>query len=746
MPYNLHDYLTAHRTMVHPHSRLKRIVQQPQQVQQAREQYQTARATTPVVPPYQQKQPQQHHQPSQKQQQEQAAGSYTNFNPYEPQQATTVSMHQICPANIMPNEVGDGGKVKKGKKAKRGRGGEEGGGDDLAKPIKRAKSKKATAADATPAEELLLPAEPEDEMSATAAAMKGDPLLEMLEKEVESQFNNGSVGDSAVPPSPFDGMLQEDELIISDGYGGYGNELDDDLIIAQIINDNPDATTTHATGGQSVSFSSLSSSFPQPSFHPTSTQATDVSTTLPFQLATVSSSPTSDMTPSASASISTSASQSNKGSDNDKSLDVTNLNFGEEAPQKTCSRLIPSDADLSPYALNALDIALGPLLPEESHLPPLDPNQVYDIPPTRAKKLKSSLDLSTAASSLQPPKNAPRPANCFILYRKKLHGIIAAIKVRAGLSDRTLNNNTISKVVAKIWAGEDEDVRDKYKRFAQEEKEVHNRKYPFYKYRPRKACEREGRGKGRGGGGGGGGGVRHHSILGSHMNRPHHHHHQTSAYHNPPSSPPNRETSQSPPFDFPSPHFPPLPTFHALHESSYPHVPLGAELANPTAGKFTPSPPPGASGSGSGSDSQGAVPMQPWNSHPAFAHYQPQHQVAGKSGAGEDEGVRTGGSGSGPRLQHAMPRPIRRTGMFGFAGYGQNPYNSYPWPTTTQTSTSSSSSSSSSLNSTSKQWTTRGRQQSSTTTSQTMNGMEKFLNIDPIDDMDPSSSDTEKSM
>lgn len=80
------------------------------------------------------------------------------------------------------------------------------------------------------------------------------------------------------------------------------------------------------------------------------------------------------------------------------------------------------------------------------------------------------------------PNHTPRPPNSFILYRRDKH---TEILLKSN-SDKGLNNNAISRVVADMWKNESLEVKGLYKAKADEEKRMHLLKYPNYKYQPRK--------------------------------------------------------------------------------------------------------------------------------------------------------------------------------------------------------------------------------------------------------------------
>jgi len=80
------------------------------------------------------------------------------------------------------------------------------------------------------------------------------------------------------------------------------------------------------------------------------------------------------------------------------------------------------------------------------------------------------------------PKRPPRPPNAFILYRCSKKSDIVA-------QNKDISNNEVSKQIAEMWRREPLEVKMKYKRLADTAKVEHMKKYPEYKYRPRKPHE-----------------------------------------------------------------------------------------------------------------------------------------------------------------------------------------------------------------------------------------------------------------
>ncbi|OLN92027.1 Repressor of filamentous growth 1 [Colletotrichum chlorophyti] len=78
-----------------------------------------------------------------------------------------------------------------------------------------------------------------------------------------------------------------------------------------------------------------------------------------------------------------------------------------------------------------------------------------------------------------PALKVPRPRNAFILYRQ--HHQAQVIAQHPGLS-----NPEISKIIGEQWRVQSEDVKESWKKLAEEEKIRHQRQYPDYRYQPRR--------------------------------------------------------------------------------------------------------------------------------------------------------------------------------------------------------------------------------------------------------------------
>src|SRR5438128_508105 len=84
----------------------------------------------------------------------------------------------------------------------------------------------------------------------------------------------------------------------------------------------------------------------------------------------------------------------------------------------------------------------------------------------------------------KPGEKPPRPLNSFFCYRRKMVPIIKG-------EDPELDNLLVSKRVAERWSQEPPQIQKIYKDMAQDEKRIHEQKYPFYKYQPTTPKERK---------------------------------------------------------------------------------------------------------------------------------------------------------------------------------------------------------------------------------------------------------------
>ncbi|CAJ0834689.1 2355_t:CDS:2 [Entrophospora sp. SA101] len=96
----------------------------------------------------------------------------------------------------------------------------------------------------------------------------------------------------------------------------------------------------------------------------------------------------------------------------------------------------------------------------------------------------SKKDNANANKANSKPKKTPRPPNAFILYRRAKQPVIVA--QNAGIS-----NNDVSKEIGKMWHEESLEVRLKYQKLAEKAKEEHTKRFPEYKYRPRRPQDKK---------------------------------------------------------------------------------------------------------------------------------------------------------------------------------------------------------------------------------------------------------------
>ncbi|RDL40311.1 uncharacterized protein BP5553_00290 [Venustampulla echinocandica] len=104
-----------------------------------------------------------------------------------------------------------------------------------------------------------------------------------------------------------------------------------------------------------------------------------------------------------------------------------------------------------------------------------------DPAPSSASTVPSSATPTREQVCLcQPDPKIPRPRNAFILYRQ--HYQAQVIAQHPGLA-----NPEISKIIGEQWREQAPEVKNEWKRLADEEKQRHQRQYPGYRYQPRRA-------------------------------------------------------------------------------------------------------------------------------------------------------------------------------------------------------------------------------------------------------------------
>jgi hypothetical protein len=81
-------------------------------------------------------------------------------------------------------------------------------------------------------------------------------------------------------------------------------------------------------------------------------------------------------------------------------------------------------------------------------------------------------------------KKPPRPPNAFILYRRAKQPAIVA-------KNQGITNNEVSKEIGRMWHEEPIEVRLKFQKMAEAAKQEHMKKYPEYRYRPRRPQDRK---------------------------------------------------------------------------------------------------------------------------------------------------------------------------------------------------------------------------------------------------------------
>jgi len=93
-----------------------------------------------------------------------------------------------------------------------------------------------------------------------------------------------------------------------------------------------------------------------------------------------------------------------------------------------------------------------------------------------------------SVAKAQKPKKPPRPPNAFILYRRSKQPDIVA-------KNEGISNNEVSKQVGEMWHKEPLEEKLKFQQMAEAAKLEHMKKYPEYKYRPRRPHEKRRRTK-----------------------------------------------------------------------------------------------------------------------------------------------------------------------------------------------------------------------------------------------------------
>ncbi|KAI8327960.1 high mobility group box domain-containing protein, partial [Chlamydoabsidia padenii] len=109
---------------------------------------------------------------------------------------------------------------------------------------------------------------------------------------------------------------------------------------------------------------------------------------------------------------------------------------------------------------------------------PLTPEQRRDVDDLIKYTEAHRRPLRKPRTRKRDPHSAPRPVNCFLVYRREKQAQIAELCTGA-------NHRMISKVVAKWWKKIDDATRDIYVEIAKQVKQEHLIKFPNYKYTPK---------------------------------------------------------------------------------------------------------------------------------------------------------------------------------------------------------------------------------------------------------------------
>ncbi|ATY66416.1 SNF2 family [Cordyceps militaris] len=111
--------------------------------------------------------------------------------------------------------------------------------------------------------------------------------------------------------------------------------------------------------------------------------------------------------------------------------------------------------------------------------------------------LYEQLSISTSGTAMKPESSReaiclctptpkiPRPRNAFILYRQHHQSQVTA-------DNPKLSNPEISKIIGEKWKHEIENIKESWKKLAEEEKQRHQHQYPNYRYQPRRGSKSQG--------------------------------------------------------------------------------------------------------------------------------------------------------------------------------------------------------------------------------------------------------------
>ncbi|KAI8096255.1 uncharacterized protein BX664DRAFT_323478 [Halteromyces radiatus] len=118
-------------------------------------------------------------------------------------------------------------------------------------------------------------------------------------------------------------------------------------------------------------------------------------------------------------------------------------------------------------------------MPKTEYLTPLTPEQYQDVLELIKYTEANRKPLRKPRTRKRDPNIAPRPLNCFLVYRKEKQQQIAELCKGA-------NHRLISKIVAKWWKQIDPKSKQLYMDVAKKAKDDHSAKFPGYKYAPRR--------------------------------------------------------------------------------------------------------------------------------------------------------------------------------------------------------------------------------------------------------------------
>ncbi|TKA65977.1 hypothetical protein B0A55_10879, partial [Friedmanniomyces simplex] len=106
------------------------------------------------------------------------------------------------------------------------------------------------------------------------------------------------------------------------------------------------------------------------------------------------------------------------------------------------------------------------------------------MPPKQKVTKQTLANAGQATVSKGAADKVPRPPNAFIIYRKDWHSTVVA-------QNPGVHNNSISVIIGEKWRSESEEVREIYRRKAEDAKRQHELNHPEYQYQPRKPSEKK---------------------------------------------------------------------------------------------------------------------------------------------------------------------------------------------------------------------------------------------------------------